>query len=106
MTARIRTTLRADAQVERISLWWRANRPAAPGLFTDEVAGAFALLTEAPDVGRQLRRRDVPGLRRVLLPRSRHHIYYVHDEERSEVIILAVWSAVRGHGPPLRRDGR
>jgi len=43
----------------------------------------------------------VPGLRRLLLPRSRYHVCYVHDSENDEVAILAVWSAVRGRGPKL-----
>ena len=103
MSVRILTTARADAQVVGIELWWRENRPAAHRLFTDELAGVISLLSDAPDIGRRVPRRGVPGLRRVLLPRSRYHVYYVHDEERAEVVILAAWSAVRGHGPPLVR---
>jgi len=35
----------------------------------------------------------------VLLHRTRFHIYYVQREDF--VVVVAVWSAVRGEGPPL-----
>jgi hypothetical protein len=35
----------------------------------------------------------------VLLRASRFHVYYV--EQRPRVVVLAVWSAVRGRGPNL-----
>lgn len=82
-------------------VWWRVNRPAAPTLFLEELEGAFELLSAAPDVGRRYRHRWIPGLRRLLLPATKHHVYYVHDEEADVVIVLAVWGAVRGHGPRL-----
>lgn len=96
------TASEADAQIERIDAWWRANRPAAPGLFGSELAGAFALLEDAPDIGHRYRRRGIPGVRRFLLPGTKYHVYYIHDERADMVIVLAVWSAVRGRGPRLR----
>ena len=101
MTTSVRTTPEADLQALQAAAWWRANRPAAPDLFVQELAGAIDLLTRAPDVGRRYRGRGIPGLRRALLPMSRYHVYYVHDAEKSECLVLAVWSAVRGRGPHL-----
>ena len=34
-----------------------------------------------------------------LLPATRYHVYYVHELDRGQCIVLAVWSAVRGRGP-------
>ena len=100
MTARVRTTARADRQILQAGAWWRGNRPAAPNLLTSEIAAAFSLLENAADIASRYRRRGIPGLRRLLLPRTRYHVYYVHDPT-GEVLVLAVWSAVRGRGPPL-----
>jgi plasmid stabilization system protein ParE len=69
-------------------------------LFTEELAAAFRLLSAAPAVGRRYEARSIPGLRRMMLPSTRYHVYYVHDPERAEVKVLAVWSA-RGTAPPL-----
>ena len=100
MNRDVRTTPEADDQVRVIDGWWRRHRTAAPTLFLDELETAFSLISQAPDVGRSYRRSPIVGTRRVLLPRTRYHIYYVPRE--SVVLVLAVWHAKRGSGPPLR----
>lgn len=90
----------ANKQVDVADQWWRQNRPAAPNLFALELEEAFGILGDAPEIGVSFLRRGVPGLRRLLLRRSRYHIYYVHEGD--EVQVLAVWSAVRRRTPPLR----
>lgn len=100
MAVRVFVTPEATLQVRAINTWWRRERNAAPQLFSEELAAAFALLGAAPQAGRRYRHATVAGLRRILLRASRFHVYYkVHE---SNVIILAIWSAVRGMGPPLR----
>ena len=101
MRAEIRVTPQAEEQAVAAASWWAQNRVAAPGLFTDELLGALDMLSGTPDVGRRYRRARIPGLRRILLPRTRYHVYYVHEPESCKVVVLAVWSAVRGQGPEL-----
>jgi plasmid stabilization system protein ParE len=96
----VRTTPEADDQVRVIDNWWQRHRIAAPTLFLDELEAAFSLIGHAPDVGRSYRRSPIVGTRRVLLPRTRYHVYYVQLE--GVVLVLAVWHAKRGSGPPLR----
>ena len=103
MKARVIVQTEADEQALAIDSWWRENRPAAPGLFADELVAALGLLAEAPGAGRRYSAKDIPGLRRLMLPASRYHVYYVHDSEAGIVHVIAIWSAVRGKGPPLRR---
>lgn len=100
MNRRVRTTSEADEHVRAIDEWWREHRKAASSLFLDELDAAFALIASAPDVGRPYRRSPVDGTRRVLLARSRYHVYYVTLD--NEPVVLAVWHASRGSGPPLR----
>ena len=99
MSVRIRITPEAEAQAESAAAWWRGNRPGAPALFGDELAGALTLLSAAPEAGPRYRRRGVPGLRRLLLPRTRYHVYYLYDAEAGVCMVAAVWGAVRGRGP-------
>ncbi len=89
----------ADAQIQEIDVWWRANRPAAPDLFREELTGAFLSIRTLPQMGRPIRHHRVKGLRRVVLRATRYHAYYV--VHRNAIFILAIWSAVRGSGPPL-----
>ncbi len=88
----------AEQQLTIIDAWWRDNRPAATGLFEQEFASATETLATHPGVGAPVRRRRVKGLRRVLLRATRYHVYYVATDRT--VTVLAVWSAVRGSGPP------
>ena len=66
----------------------------------DELEAAFALIGSAPNVGHPNRRSPVGETRRVLLAGSRYHVYYVPLGD--ELVVLAVWQASRGSGPPLR----
>lgn len=100
MTVRIVVTPEAEEQVRAIDTWWRNERPAAPGLFSEELAAAFALLGDAPQAGRRYPHATVSDVRRVLLRACRYHVYYRLHE--NDAVVLAVWSAVRGVGPELK----
>jgi plasmid stabilization system protein ParE len=94
---KVELSAEAQAQVDRIDAWWRKNRPAAQGLFAEELEEAFRTLAETPAVA--VRYAPKPGVRRLLLRRTRHHLYVV--EEPARVFVVAVWSAYRGSGPRL-----
>lgn len=101
VTLRVSIGDRAEAQARQIDRWWIANRPAARDLFHEEFLACVSLLRSSPDIGQPQRHRKLPGLRRVLLPSTRYHVYYVHNLEQEQVLILAVWSAIRRRKPPL-----
>jgi plasmid stabilization system protein ParE len=103
MSVVVLTTPEADEQADRLDDWWRANREKAPNLFREELQHAVALLASTPDMGLRYRRRRIPGLRRLLLPLTKCHVYYVHDENAAMVIMLGVGSAIRRRGPELGR---
>jgi plasmid stabilization system protein ParE len=96
----VRTTPEVEEQIAAADEWWRLNRLAAPDLFLEELADALDLIGQAPLIGRAYRPSPLPGTRRVLLKRSRYHVYYV--PLIAEVRVLALWHALRGSGPPLR----
>ena len=89
----------ADSHAERIQDCRGENRPKAPGLFRREVAVAIRQLARAPETGRLYDGGEVPSMRRLLLPRTRHHIYFTIDESARLVRVHAVWHASRGGGP-------
>ncbi len=89
----------AESQIRRIDSWWRSNRIASPHLFAEELAEAFATIAVAPDVGHRYPHPDVPGVRRLLLRATRHHVYYVTGA--NAVVIVAVWGSIKGAGPDL-----
>jgi len=60
---------------------------------------AFDLLAASPRIGTPYPSATVPHARRLALRRTRFHVYYEIGDDQ-DVIVLAVWSALRGHGPP------
>ncbi len=87
----------AAAQVETLDRWWREHRADSPDLFLDELAAAISALAEWP--GRGTLYGPVPRVRRYLLRKTRYHVYFQAAGEC--VLIVAVWSALRGQGPRL-----
>ncbi len=90
---------RATREIETIDEWWRKNRHSSPDLFVTELERMLAAVVLIPTLGTPAKSKRAAGVRRVLLPRTRYHVYYRVREETVEV--LAVWHAARGTGPGL-----
>jgi plasmid stabilization system protein ParE len=86
-------TRRAERQIESIDTWWEANRPAAPLLFERELKSTLELVAVSPRIGTPTRSSRLPGVRRVLMRRTRYHVYY--RAERGVLVVIAVWYAKR-----------
>lgn len=99
MTRRLQVAPRAEAQIEEASDWWFEHRPAAPGLFDEELERAFATLRQMPGVGQPVGYAHRAGVRRLFMAGVRYHLYYVDTGDVIEV--LALWHSARGTGPDL-----
>ena len=91
----------AQDQIFEIGSWWWTNRLAARTLFADELENALQELAQSPRIGPLFRAARHPGVRRLLMPKSAHWVYYVHDDRHDVVHVLAVWGAPKGDVPPL-----
>ena len=101
MTAVVVVSGDVEVQIGEIDRWWRQHRPAAPGLFVEELAACFDLLASAPYAGRRYAHPRIRDIRRMLLRSTGYHVYYTVRDEA--VVVLAVWNASRGAGPDLPR---
>ncbi len=97
---KVRFTPEAEQQVEAIDAWWREHRDTRE-LFARELADAKALVATSPKVGTIYTLMDDQQVRKVFMPKTRHHIYYTYCKDDGEVVIHAVWGAPRKHGPKL-----
>ena len=97
----VRVVPRAQAQIDEVVAWWKTNRQAAPMLVLDEFEAATERLSTAPLSGAIYRQPVFRLVRRLLLPRSRYHIYYEVHETTGLVEIVAFWHAARRRGPHL-----
>ena len=100
MTARVVVPPEVQAQIDGIDAWWCEHRPRAPELFLQELAAGCELLAGAPRIGRKYPHPKLRNVRRVLLRSTRYHVYYKVYE--NDVVLLAVWSGLRGSGPDLK----
>lgn len=98
----VSATGHARRQIETVGRWWIANRPKAPELFAVELEEAQHHLAEVPLAGIAFPTPRYPGARRLLMPKTRYHLYYTVHEEVELVLIRAVWHASRGRVPALR----
>jgi plasmid stabilization system protein ParE len=98
---KLRVGKRAQQQANKIEQWWVENRPAAPTLFTDELERTFQYICHVRNAGVRWPTSRRPTLRRILMPRSNNHVYFVIDEPTGTVHVVAVWGAPRGTTPKL-----
>jgi plasmid stabilization system protein ParE len=70
-------------------------------MFSDELEAAFTLIADLPFAGEGVSHARIHGLRRMLLGRTRYHLYYVVSEDESVVEVLSLWHTSRGKAPRL-----
>jgi plasmid stabilization system protein ParE len=93
----IELTADAKHQLEAMTDWLLEHGD--PERLETELARATRALAQAPWLGPPVARR--PDLRRLLLRRSRVHVYYSVDQTNQVVLVRAFWHTARGEAPPL-----
>ena len=58
-------------------------------------------IADAPTIGQRYRRARGKLIQRVLMKKTRCHVYYLHDAEYDVVEIHSIWGARRRRGPSL-----
>lgn len=96
---RLRLAPRALSEAKRKKTWWQKNRPASPDLFEDEFNATVRSIQATPTVGAVYPSSFDVVIRRVLMTRTKNHVYFTVTD--AEVVILSVWGAARGRGPKL-----
>jgi len=90
----IRLLAEAQRRFEAEDEWWRENRDAKE-LFTDEFEQTLERLTAEPEVGQVYRGARGKLIQRVLMKKTRCHVYYFHDRDKDLVEVHTVWGAQR-----------
>jgi len=99
LSLRLRVVPTAERHIRIAAQWWHKNRQAAPDLFGEELARAFVLIINQPNIGPVTSDVNKPGVRRFHLSRIHYHLYYRPDPDVVEV--LALWHDARGSAPKL-----
>ena len=91
---------RAQRDAERIDKWWRAHRDARE-LFAREFQEAIHFLETVADPGTPYPTKRRPRLRRLLLPKTKCHVYFEIFEHEDAVRVLSAWGGPRERAPKL-----
>jgi hypothetical protein len=97
---RLLFTPEAEEHAAECDRWWREHRD-AHDLFARELAAVRTQLREAPKIGSMYTVLDGLPVRRVMLRKTRVHVYYSVDDDAELITVLAVWGAPKGRGPKL-----
>jgi plasmid stabilization system protein ParE len=97
---RVELSNEAERDVLRIDEWWRAERDDSPDLFETELSVTIKRIELSPRLGTVYEQNEVEEtVHRMLMPRTRHHLYYVVLSD--VVFVLSVWGAMKERGPML-----
>ncbi len=88
----VRFTPEAQAQADECDRWRRQN-PTACELFARELAGIKEVLLSNPKLGTVYTVLDGQPVRKVLMPKTHHHVYYAADLE-ADVIMIPRYGAL------------
>ncbi len=91
---------RAARAAERIDARWRAFAD-DPGIFARELLETIELLETTHSPGSPFPTASHPALKRLLLRRSRCHLYFEVDEMKQIIRILHIWDGRRERPPKL-----
>lgn len=91
---------RAARAAERIAARW-AKHADHPGVFSHEFLEAIELLETTRGPGAPFPTPRYPKLKRLLLRKSRCHLYFEIDEPAQLIRILHVWDGRRERPPKL-----
>jgi hypothetical protein len=91
---------RAARAAERIDARWREHADDA-GIFAREFLEAIELLESSRVPGSPHPTVKHPALKRVLLTKSRCHLYFEIDDVNQTIQILHVWDGRRARPPQL-----
>jgi hypothetical protein len=89
----------AAGQVRAAEMWWRDNRPRAPGAIRTELERAASLIALQPEIGARARNIPLSSVRRLHLARIHYDLYYRLVEAPRRLEILAFWHSSRGSEP-------
>jgi plasmid stabilization system protein ParE len=69
--------------------------PAAPDAFREAIDKTFELICTQPNVGTVATNIKLPGVRRILLSKVQHYLYYRVKSKPHAVEVVAIWHTSR-----------
>lgn len=97
---KLKLSVQAQEDIERIDSWWAAHRPKNPLCFREELLGALEHIEATPTLAGTYTSSSGKKYWKVPLGKSREVIYYEYFPEEQLVAVVTISSPVYG-GPDL-----
>jgi len=97
---RVRLSRRAQHAIERIDARWRKQAD-HPDTFLRELLSAIDFLETVDSPGTPCPTARRPALKRVLLEKSKCHVYFEANEAANTLAVLTIWDGRRERAPKL-----
>jgi hypothetical protein len=97
---RVEIARRAQRSIERLDGQWRRQAD-HPYVFREEVDELITHLETVSNPGTPCATARRPKLRRMLLKRTKCHVYFVVDVAQQRIDVVELWDARREHLPKL-----
>jgi plasmid stabilization system protein ParE len=97
---KVELSKRAQRSIERIDARWRGDAD-FPETFRDELDALIEHLQTVRAAGTPYATPKQPELRRMLLEKTRVHVYFVINASEERIEVLQVWDGRRERPPQL-----
>jgi plasmid stabilization system protein ParE len=97
---KVELSKRAQRAVRRIDAHWRTHAD-HPELFFEELLEVVEHLETVSNAGTPCPTSRRPQLKRMLLEKTKCHLYFVSDERKQRIDVLHVWDGRRERLPML-----
>ena len=97
---KVELSRRAQRAIARIDAHWR-QRADHPDHFLEEMVDAVEQLETVSNPGTPCPTTRRPLLKRILLEKTRCHLYFVSNERKQQIEVLHVWDGRRERMPAL-----
>lgn len=97
---RVEITKRAQRSIERIDARWRKQAD-HPEIFRAEMDEVIEHLETVSSPGTPCPTARRPDLKRILLEKTKCHVYFFVNERKQWIEMIQVWDGRREHRPKL-----
>ena len=97
---RVEISKRAQRSIERIDVRWRKQAD-YPELFRSEMDGVIEHPETVSGPGTPCGTARRPHLKRILLEKTKCHVYFIVNEQQQWIEVMQVWDGRREHRPKL-----
>ena len=90
-----------ELDIIEAQLWWLEKRDKAPEAFEEDLTAALEYIASWTNAGELVAKHATFGVRRIVVGRSGHKLYYRINDDETAVVVLSLWGGQRRGDPEI-----